>query len=312
MNSPLGEMLARDEATADPGCCPTTRVKPNSFGAESKIRFTQYLNRMGAVPLMEARANAIWPAARVSRRRAAMPTKPRFARAVGGSQLASGGFARAQISGARFSAASRHRSGRQHRLDARGGEWNPARKDRFGSYATWYVREAINRAIAAQARSIRLPGHLAAAIQKLHRISRELSQELGREPTTAELASASGMTQTQVGEALRTYAEPVSFEMPLGDDETRRWAIDSSPLIRRLKMFRAAKFTSAIGEALEGLSPRELTFIEQRFALGEYQGGPRTVGSSTRPSGHPSSSAMWSASTARCGRSRTSSRASTA
>jgi RNA polymerase primary sigma factor len=273
MSSPLGEMLARDEAKADPEAVVETG-DAEQFGAEVEDSFQQYLNRMGATPLMEADAER--DLAQRAREAASLGDAEGAARLR--SRLVEANWrlvvslARKYQGRASLPLLDIVQEGNIGLMRA-AEKWNPARKDRFGSYATWYVREAINRAIAAQARSIRLPGHLAAAIQKLHRTSRELSQELGREPTTAELAKASGMSQTQVGEALRTYAEPVSFETPLGDDDNMTLGDVIASTESPFEDVSRSEVHTAINDALEGLSPRERTLIEQRFALGAYQGG---------------------------------------
>jgi RNA polymerase primary sigma factor len=271
MNSPLGEMLAQDEAVTSEVDVETGEVE---FGATVEDSFSQYLHRMSAIPLLDTETER--DIARRARDAAARGELDEAARLR--SRLVEANWRLVVFVGRKYQGRASLplidiiQEGNLGLLRA-AEKWNPARKDKFGSYATWYVREAINRAIAAQARSIRLPGHLAAAIQKLHRTSRELGQELGREPTTEELAKASGMTVTQVGEALRTYAEPVSFETPLGDDENSTLGEVIAGTESPLEDVSRNEVHAAIAKSLEALSARERAVIEQRYALGEYAGG---------------------------------------
>ena len=268
MNSPLGAMMAQDEAEVSDDL-----AEVDSIGADIEDSFQQYLGRMGATPLMEPEAER--ELAKQARRAAAIGDEAEAARLR--AQLVEANWrmvvslARKYQGRASLPLLDIVQEGNMGLLRA-AAKWNPARKDRFGSYATWYVREAINRAIAAQARSIRLPGHLAAAIQKLHRTSRELAQELGREPNTNELAKASGMSTTQVGEALRTYAEPISFDSPVGDDENSSIGDIVAGQDSPFEDVSRSEVHTAIAQSLEELSPREKTLIEQRFGLGEYAG----------------------------------------
>lgn len=271
MNSPLGAMLAQDEAVTEAAESETGEVE---FGATVEDSFTQYLHRMAPTPLLDSEVERD------------IATRARLAAARGDNAEAAQLRARLVEANWRLVVSlARKYQGRASLplldivqegnlgLMRAAEKWNPARKDKFGSYATWYIREAINRAIAAQARSIRLPGNLAAAIQKLHRTIRELGQDLGRDPTIEELAKATGMTVTQVGEALRVYAEPVSFETPLGDDENSTLGEVIAGHESPLEDVSRREVHLAIAKSLEGLSERERAVIEQRFALGAYAGG---------------------------------------
>lgn len=271
MNSPLGEMLAQDEAVANEADAETGEIE---FGATVEDSFTQYLHRMSATPLMDTETERD-----IARRARATAARGDLDEAASlRAQLVEANWRLVVFVGRKYQGRASLplidiiQEGNLGLLRA-ADKWNPERKDKFGSYATWYVRESINRAIAAQARSIRLPGNLAAAIQKLHRTIRELGQELNREPTHEELAHATGMTVTQVGEALRTYAEPVSFETPLGDDDHSTLGEIIAGTESPLEDVSRNEVHLAIAKSLEELSERERAVIEQRFALGAYAGG---------------------------------------
>jgi RNA polymerase primary sigma factor len=98
---------------------------------------------------------------------------------------------------------------------------------KFSTYATWWIRQAITRSIADQARTIRIPVHMIETINKLNRISRQMLQEMGREPTPEELAVRMEMPEDKVRKVLKIAKEPISMETPIGDDEIRTWAISS-------------------------------------------------------------------------------------
>jgi RNA polymerase primary sigma factor len=158
--------------------------------------------------------------------------------------------------------------------------FDPERGHRLSTYATWWIRQSINRAISAQARSIRLPAHLSDAIQKLYRLQRELAQNLGREPSRQELADASNMTVTQVDEALRAVAEPLSLETPVSDeDNTELGEFVSDPEADTpITALSRSELRTEISQTLSTLSDRERAIIEQRFGIGEYESsGPRTL-----------------------------------
>ena len=152
-------------------------------------------------------------------------------------------------------------------------KFNPNKGQRLSSFATWYIREAINHALAAQARSIRLPGHLSGALQKLQRLSREMTQTLGREPSRQELAQAAGLSLKQVEELQRVVAEPLSLDQSssggededdLGERVSDVGADDSMTGISRDQL------QGGIREVLETLPERESDILQQRFGLGEY------------------------------------------
>lgn len=270
MNSPLGEMLAQDEAVTE-AADSETEIE---FGATVEDSYTQYLHRMAATPLLDPLVEIdLGTRARLASARGdELEARELRARLVEANWRLVVSLARKYQGRASLPLLDIVQEGNLGLIRA-ADKWNPARKAKFGSYATWYIREAINRAIAAQARSIRLPGNLAAAIQKLHRTIRELGQDLGRDPTHEELAKATGMTVTQVGEALRTYAEPVSFETPLGDDENSTLGEVIAGHESPLEDVSRNEVHLAIAKSLDELSQRERAVIEQRYALGAYAGG---------------------------------------
>jgi RNA polymerase primary sigma factor len=148
---------------------------------------------------------------------------------------------------------------------------------KFSTYATWWIRQAITRAIADQARTIRVPVHAVETMNKLNRIQRQLLQSSGREPTVIEMAEALGVTPTKVAEIQKTAQEPVSLETPVGDEEDSKLGdfiedLDADqPLdlvfkeIRREELFRV----------LESLPVRDRKVLELRYGLkGER---PRTL-----------------------------------
>ena len=148
---------------------------------------------------------------------------------------------------------------------------------KFSTYATWWIRQAINRAIADQARTIRIPVHMVETIHKVSRSQRQLLQEYGREPTVDELGEKMGMSSDKVREILKIAQEPVSLETPIGeeedshlgdfipDDETPTPADAASATMRR----------EVIERQLRTLTPREEHVIKLRFGL--YDGRCRTL-----------------------------------
>ena len=148
---------------------------------------------------------------------------------------------------------------------------------KFSTYATWWIRQAINRAIADQARTIRIPVHMVETIHKVSRYQRQLLQEYGREPTVDELGEKMGMSSDKVREILKIAQEPVSLETPIGeeedshlgdfipDDETPTPADAASATMRR----------EVIERQLRTLTPREEHVIKLRFGL--YDGRCRTL-----------------------------------
>ncbi len=140
---------------------------------------------------------------------------------------------------------------------------------KFSTYATWWIRQAITRAIADQARTIRIPVHMVETINRLSRVSRELFQELGREPTCEELAERMKMPVEKVRKIMRIAQEPISLETPIGDEEDtqlRDFIMDrEAPSPSDTVMHSALK--EQLKKVLETLTPREALVLKLRFGL---------------------------------------------
>ena len=139
---------------------------------------------------------------------------------------------------------------------------------KFSTYATWWIRQAITRAIADQARTIRIPVHMVETINKFNRISRKLMQELGREPTPEEVAKEMEITPEKVREIIKVSQEPASLEAPVGEEEDSRLGdfiqdAGASPTDQATQ----ALLKDHIKEVLDTLSPREAKVLEYRFGL---------------------------------------------
>ena len=148
---------------------------------------------------------------------------------------------------------------------------------KFSTYATWWIRQAITRAIADQARTIRIPVHMVETINRLVRTSRQLLQELGREPTTEEIAARLDLPVERVSEIMKMYKEPVSLETPIGEEEDSHlgdFIQDDNVLVPQ----DAAAFTllhEQLMEVLLTLTEREQKVLRLRFGLDD--GRPRTL-----------------------------------
>jgi len=139
---------------------------------------------------------------------------------------------------------------------------------KFSTYATWWIRQAITRAIADQARTIRIPVHMVETINKFNRLSRKLMQELGREPTPEEVALEMGVSVEKAREIIKVSQEPASLEAPVGEEEDSRLGdfiqdASASPTDQATH----ALLKDHIKEVLETLSPREAKVLEYRFGL---------------------------------------------
>ncbi len=154
-------------------------------------------------------------------------------------------------------------------------DWRKGYK--FSTYATWWIRQAITRALADQARTIRIPVHMVETINKLIRISRQLLQELGREPTPEEIGQVMKMPTERVREIIKIAQEPISLETPIGEEEDSHLG-DFIEDQDALAPAEAASFTM-LKEQLEGvletLTPRERKVLKLRFGLDD--GRPRTL-----------------------------------
>ena len=148
---------------------------------------------------------------------------------------------------------------------------------KFSTYATWWIRQAITRAIADQARTIRIPVHMVETINKLIRVSRQLLQELGREPSPEEIAEEMGMPVERVREILKISQEPVSLETPIGEEEDSHLGDfiqdDNVPVPADAAAFTLLK--EQLVEVLETLTEREQKVLRLRFGLDD--GRARTL-----------------------------------
>ncbi len=140
---------------------------------------------------------------------------------------------------------------------------------KFSTYATWWIRQAITRSIADQARTIRIPVHMVETINKLTRISRQLLQELGREPTPQEIGEQMGLTEDKVREIIKISQEPVSLETPIGEEEDSHLG-DFIPDSAAQSPQDAATFkmlSDVLNEVLDSLTDREQMVLKLRFGL---------------------------------------------
>ncbi len=140
---------------------------------------------------------------------------------------------------------------------------------KFSTYATWWIRQAITRSIADQARTIRIPVHMIETINKLNRISRQCLQEMGRDATPEELAERMGMPEDKIRKVLKIAKEPISMETPVGDDDDSHLGdfIEDSTLELPLDSATAESLRIATNEVLEGLTPREAKVLRMRFGI---------------------------------------------
>jgi RNA polymerase primary sigma factor len=140
---------------------------------------------------------------------------------------------------------------------------------KFSTYATWWIRQAITRSIADQARTIRIPVHMIETINKLNRISRQMLQEMGREPTPEELSERMLMPEDKVRKVLKIAKEPISMETPIGDDEDSHLGdfIEDSTIIQPLDSATGGSLKNATQEVLAGLTAREAKVLRMRFGI---------------------------------------------
>ena len=140
---------------------------------------------------------------------------------------------------------------------------------KFSTYATWWIRQAITRSIADQARTIRIPVHMIETINKLNRISRQMLQEIGREPTAEELAERMEMSEDKVRKVLKIAKEPISMETPIGDDEDSHLGdfIEDSTAASPIDTATGSGLKETTGNVLAGLTPREAKVLRMRFGI---------------------------------------------
>ncbi len=148
---------------------------------------------------------------------------------------------------------------------------------KFSTYATWWIRKAITRAIADQARTIRIPVHMVETIHKVSRTTRQLLQELGREPTTDEVAEALGMTADKVREIMKIAQDPVSLETPIGEEEDSHVGgfVEDKDSPAPSDSASYSLLREQLCNILHTLTPREEQVIKLRFGLED--GRPRTL-----------------------------------
>jgi RNA polymerase primary sigma factor len=140
---------------------------------------------------------------------------------------------------------------------------------KFSTYATWWIRQAITRSIADQARTIRIPVHMIETINKLNRISRQMLQEMGREPTPEELAVKMEMPEDKVRKVLKIAKEPISMETPIGDDEDSHLGdfIEDGAAVSPLESATSQSLAEATHQILASLTPREAKVLRMRFGI---------------------------------------------
>lgn len=140
---------------------------------------------------------------------------------------------------------------------------------KFSTYATWWIRQAITRSIADQARTIRIPVHMIETINKLNRVSRQMLQEMGREPTPEELGDRMEMPEDKVRRVLKIAKEPISMETPIGDDEDSHLGdfIEDSTIGSPIELATGEGLREATKDVLGGLTAREAKVLRMRFGI---------------------------------------------
>jgi RNA polymerase primary sigma factor len=140
---------------------------------------------------------------------------------------------------------------------------------KFSTYATWWIRQAITRSIADQARTIRIPVHMIETINKLNRISRQMLQEVGREPTPEELGERMEMPEDKIRKVLKIAKEPISMETPIGDDDDSHLGdfIEDINILSPVDFATNDSLTDATRDVLNGLTMREAKVLRMRFGI---------------------------------------------
>jgi RNA polymerase primary sigma factor len=140
---------------------------------------------------------------------------------------------------------------------------------KFSTYATWWIRQAITRSIADQARTIRIPVHMIETINKLNRVSRQILQEQGREATPEELAERMEMPEDKIRKVLKIAKEPISMETPIGDDEDSHLGdfIEDSKMLSPVESATIAGLRESTQNVLAGLTAREAKVLRMRFGI---------------------------------------------
>jgi RNA polymerase primary sigma factor len=140
---------------------------------------------------------------------------------------------------------------------------------KFSTYATWWIRQAITRSIADQARTIRIPVHMIETINKMNRISRQILQETGQEPDPATLAVKMEMPEEKIRKILKISKEPISMETPIGDDEDSHLGdfIEDTNVESPIETATNIGLRETVSDVLAGLTPREAKVLRMRFGI---------------------------------------------
>ena len=148
---------------------------------------------------------------------------------------------------------------------------------KFSTYATWWIRQAITRSLADQARTIRIPVHMVETINKLQKVSRTLLQKLGREPTQSEIAEAMGIPESKVVEIQKIALDPVSLETPIGEEDDSHLGdfIEDKSMASQIEIAETKERRELIEEILTSLAPREAAVLILRYGLRDNR--PRTL-----------------------------------
>jgi RNA polymerase primary sigma factor len=141
---------------------------------------------------------------------------------------------------------------------------------KFSTYATWWIRQAITRSIADQARTIRIPVHMIETINKMNRISRQIIQETGKDPTAEELAEKMELPEDKIRKIMRISREPISMETPIGDDDDSHLGdfIEDAAMLTPMDAAYQSKMREAVESLLAFLTPREAKVLRMRFGIG--------------------------------------------